>query len=156
MRPTRRRDLATAALLAVVISYLVTRHFYSDLPSPGVYSLAWLVVLTIAEVYVALVTRSRLAGRHGTRPINPLVAARIAALAKATSLVGALALGGYAGFFGWVIQLQSTAATRDARTTGIGVGLSMLLIAAAMFLEHVCRVPDNPDDDAPPDDPDLR
>jgi hypothetical protein len=156
MRPTRRRDLATAALLAVVISYLVTRHFYSDLPSPGVYSLAWLVVLTIAEVYVALVTRSRLAGRHGTRPINPLVAARIAALAKATSLVGALALGGYAGFFGWVIQLESTAATRDARTTGIGVGLAMLLIAAAMFLEHVCRVPDNPDDDAPPDDPDLR
>jgi hypothetical protein len=156
MQPTRRRDLAIAALLAAVISYLVTRHSYSDLPSPGVYSLAWLVVLTIAEVYVALVTRSRLAGRHGTRPINPLVAARIAALAKATSLVGALALGGYAGFFGWVIQLQSTAATRDARTTGIGVGLSMLLIAAAMFLEHVCRVPDNPDDDAPPDDPDLR
>jgi hypothetical protein len=156
MQPTRRRDLAIAALLAAVISYLVTRHSYSDLPSPGVYSLAWLVVLTIAEVYVALVTRSRLAGRHGTRPINPLVAARIAALAKATSLVGALALGGYAGFFGWVIQLESTAATRDARTTGIGVGLAMLLIAAAMFLEHVCRVPDNPDDDAPPDDSDLR
>jgi hypothetical protein len=156
MQPTRRRDLAIAALLAAVISYLVTRHSYSDLPSPGVYSLAWLVVLTIAEVYVALVTRSRLAGRHGTRPINPLVAARIAALAKATSLVGSLALGVYAGFFGWVIQLESTAATRDARTTGIGVGLAMLLIAAAMFLEHVCRVPDNPDDDAPPDDPDLR
>jgi hypothetical protein len=155
MRPTRRRDLATAALLAVVIGYLVTRHSYSDLPSPTLYSLLWLVVLVIAEVYVALVTRSRLAGRHGTRPINPLVVARIAAWAKATSLVGALALGAYAGFFGWVIQLESTVATRDARTSGIGVGLSMLLIAAAMFMEHVCRVPDDPDDD-PPEDPDLR
>jgi hypothetical protein len=155
MRPTRRRDLALAALLAGIVGYLVTRHSYSDLPSPSLYSLLWLVVLTIAEVYVALVTRSRLAGRHGTRPINPLVAARIAALAKATSLVGSLALGVYAGFFGWVIQLESTAATRDARTTGVGVGLSVLLIAAASFLEHVCRVPDHPDD-GPPDDPDLR
>jgi hypothetical protein len=154
MRPTRSRDLVMTALFAVVIAYLVTRHSYSDLPSPSVYSLAWVVVLTIAEVYVALVTRSRLAGRHGTRPINPLVAARIAALAKATSVVGALALGVYAGFFGWVIQLESTAATRDARTSGIGVGLCMLLIATAMFLEHVCRVPDDPDD-PPPDDPEL-
>jgi hypothetical protein len=154
MRPTRRRDLATAALFAVVIAYVVTRHSYSDLPSPTVYSLAWLAVLIIAEAYVALVTRSRLAGRHGTRPINPLVAARIAALAKASSLVGALALGLYAGFFGWVIQLESTAATRDTRTAAIGVGLSALLVATAMFLEHVCRVPHDPDDDLPPgDDP---
>jgi hypothetical protein len=154
MRPTRRRDLATAALLAVVIGYVVTRQAYSDLPSPTVYSLLWIAVLTIAELYIALVTRSRLAGRHGTRPINPLIAARIAALAKATSVVGSLALGGYAGFFGWVIQLESTAATRDARTAAIGVGLSALLIAAASFLEHVCRVPDDPDDELPPgDDP---
>jgi hypothetical protein len=150
MRPTRRRDLATLALLAVVIAYVVTRHSYSDLPSPTLYSLLWIGLVAIAEVYIALVTRSRLAGRHGTRPINPLLVARIAALAKATSVVGALAMGAYAGFFGWVIQLESTAATRDARTAGIGVGFSLLLIAVASFLEHVCRVPDDPDDEPPP------
>jgi hypothetical protein len=152
MRPTRRRDLALAALLAGVIGYVVTRHSYADLPSPTLYSLLWVALLTIAEVYIALVTRSRLAGRQGTRPINPLVVARIAALAKATSVVGALAVGAYAGFFGWVIQLESTAATRDTRTSGIGVGLSVLLIAAASFLEHVCRVPRDPDDSLPPDE----
>jgi hypothetical protein len=152
MRPTRRRDLALAALLAAVIGYVVTRHSYTDLPSPTLYSLLWVALLTIAELYIALVTRSRLAGRPGTRPINPLIVARIAALAKATSVVGALAVGVYAGFFGWVIQLESTAASRDTRTAGIGVGLSVLLIAAASFLEHVCRVPHDPDDSLPTDE----
>jgi hypothetical protein len=150
MRPTRRRDLGLAVVLAGVLAYLVTRHSYADLPSLTPYSLLWVALLAITELYIALVTRSRLAGRHGTRPINPLVVARIAALAKATSVVGALAMGAYAGFFGWVLQLESTVATRDTRTAAIGVGLSVLLIAAAGFLEHVCRVPHDPDDDLPP------
>jgi hypothetical protein len=150
MRPTRRRDLVLAVLLAGVIAYVVTRHSYADLPSPTLYSLLWVALLAIAELYIALVTRSRLAGHHGTRPINPLVVARTAALAKATSVVGALAMGAYAGFFGWVIQLESTTATRDTRTAGIGIGLSVLLVAAASFLEHVCRVPHDPDDEPPP------
>jgi Protein of unknown function (DUF3180) len=154
MRPTRRRDLVLAALLAGVIAYVVTRHSYADLPSPTLYSLLWVALVAIAELYIALGTRSRLAGRHGTRPINPLLVARIAALAKATSVVGALALGAYAGFFGWVIQVDSTTANRDTRTAGIGMGLSVVLIAAASFLEHVCRVPHDPDDDPPsPVDP---
>jgi hypothetical protein len=154
MRPTRRRDLVLAVLLAGVIAYVVTRHSYADLPSPTLYSLLWVALVAIAELYIALGTRSRLAGRHGTRPINPLLVARIAALAKATSVVGALALGAYAGFFGWVIQVDSTTANRDTRTAGIGMGLSVLLIAAASFLEHVCRVPHDPDDEPPsPVDP---
>ena len=107
MRPTRWRDLALAAIAAGAIAYLVTRLDYVNLPSPSVYSLLWIPLLAIAEVYIALVTRSRLAGRHGTRPINPLVVVRIAALAKATALVGALALGAYAGFFGWVVTVSS-------------------------------------------------
>jgi hypothetical protein len=151
MRPTRWRDLAFAAIVAGAIAYLVTRLDYVNLPSPSVYSLLWIPLLAIAELYIALVTRSRLAGRHGTRPINPLVVARIAALAKATSLVGALAVGGYAGFFGWVVTVSSTIASRDTRTAAIGTGLSVVLVAAASFLEHVCRVPDDLDDGPTPD-----
>jgi hypothetical protein len=151
MRPTRWRDLALAAIAAGAIAYLVTRLDYVNLPSPSVYSLLWIPLLTIAEFYMALVTRSRLAGRHGTRPINPLVVARLAALAKATALVGALALGAYVGFFAWVITISSTIASRDTRTAAIGAGLSLLLVVAASFLEHVCRVPDDPDDSPAPD-----
>jgi hypothetical protein len=153
MRPTRRRDLALAALLAGLVGYAVTRLAYVDLPSPSVYSLLWIPLLAITEVYIAILTRSRLAGRHGTRPINGMIVARVAALAKATSMVAALAVGAYAGFFGWVIQLSSTAGTRDAQTSAIGVSLSVLLVSAAAFLEHVCRVPHDPDDSPPPDDP---
>jgi Protein of unknown function (DUF3180) len=155
MRPTRWRDRAVAIVVAAAIAYLITRAAYVNLPSPTVYSLLWIPLLTIAEVYIAMLTRWRLTGRHGTRPINPLVVARIAALAKATSLVGSLALGAYAGFLGWVLQVSSTVATRDSRTAAIGVGLSALLVAAAGFLEHVCRVPDDPDQ-LPPEDPDPR
>ncbi|HEX3906615.1 MAG TPA: DUF3180 domain-containing protein [Mycobacteriales bacterium] len=151
MSPTRWRDLALAAIVAAAIAYVVTRLDYVNLPSPSVYSLLWIPLLAIAELYIALVTRSRLLGRHGTRPINPLIVARIAALAKATALVGALALGAYAGFFGWVVRVSSTIATRDTRTAAIGAGLSVALIAAASFLEHVCRVPHDPDDNASPD-----
>ena len=147
MRPTRRRDQAIAVAVAGLIAYIVTRFAYVDLPSPTVYSLLWIPLLAIAELYLALLTRSRLAGRPGTRPINPLVVARIAALAKATSLVAALALGGYAGFFAWVVQISSTTANRDTRTAAIGVGLSVLLMLASAFLEHVCRVPRDRDAD---------
>jgi hypothetical protein len=154
MRPTLWRDLALAVVVAGAIGYVVTRVDYVNLPSPSAYSLLWIPLLAIAELYIALVTRSRLAGRQGTRPINPLMVARLAALAKATALVGALALGAYGGFFGWVVQVSSTVASRDTRTAAIGAGLSVLLIAAASFLEHVCRVPREPDDHtaADPDD----
>jgi hypothetical protein len=148
MRPTRWRDLAIALVAAAAVAYVVTRGTYANLPSPTVYSLLWIALLTIAEVYTALITRARLVGRTGTRSINPLLVARIAALAKASSVVGSLAIGGYLGFGGYVIQQSSAAATRDTHTSLIGVGLGVLLVAAARFLEHVCRVPpEAPDDD---------
>jgi hypothetical protein len=62
MRPTRWRDLAIALVAAAAVAYVVTRGTYANLPSPTVYSLLWIALLTIAEVYTALITRARLAG----------------------------------------------------------------------------------------------
>jgi hypothetical protein len=92
-------------------------------------------------------TRARLSGRAGTKPINPLVVARFVALAKASSLVGAVFAGGYAGFLTWVARLDSPAANTDTKISASGVGLSLLLVGSALFLEHVCRVPKRDDDD---------
>lgn len=153
MRPTRWQLLVLTAMVAGGVAYLVTRSSYDELPTPTGFALFWLGLLAIAECYVAVMTRARLAGRSGTRPIDPLVVARFVALAKASSFVGSLAAGGYAGFLSWVARLGSPTANHDTTTSALGVALALLLVAAALFLERVCRVPTQEDDDDwPPSD----
>jgi hypothetical protein len=147
MRQTRWSTLLLLAVVTGGAAYLVTRSAYDRLPTPTVYALLWLALLAIAEFYLAMLTRARLAGRHGTRPINPLVVARFVALAKASSIVGAIATGAYAGFLLWVARINSDDATRDTRTSAFGVGFAVLLTLAGVFLERVCRVPKRDDDD---------
>ena len=150
MKPTRVSLLVLVAVVAGAAGYAITRSSYDTLPTPNLVALLWLALLAIAEFYIAVMTRARLAGRAGTRPINPLVVARFVALAKASSVVGAIAGGGYAGFLIWVAKLDTPASSRDTRTSAFGVGFALLLVAAALFLEHVCRVPIRDDDDDEP------
>lgn len=152
MRPTRWPVLVLAALVAGAISYALTRTGYDSNPRPSVAALLGLALLAIAEFYVALMTRARLAGRSGTKPVDPLAVARFVALAKASSIVGALAAGGYTGFVIWVARIGSPAADTDTRVAVIGAILALALTAAALFLEYVCRVPHRDDDDSRDDD----
>lgn len=143
MRPTRWRMLVLTAAVAGVVAYFVTGDVYDDLPTLSYYNPLWMALLAAAEGYVAVVTRARLAGRPRTKPILPMTVARLAALAKATSAVGALLGGLYAGFLGWVAQRPSQSAGHDTRAAAVAFALSLLLIAAGLFLEHVCRVKDH-------------
>jgi hypothetical protein len=149
MRPTRPSILVLAALVAGALSYLLTRSSYDSNPRPTAAALFGLALLAIAECYVAVMTRARLNGQAGTRPIDPIAVSRFVALAKASSIVGALAAGGYAGFLAWVGRLDSPAANTDTTISATGVGLGLALLGAALFLEFVCRVPKDDDDDRP-------
>jgi Protein of unknown function (DUF3180) len=149
MRPTRAVVLVALVVVAGVVSYVLTRVFYADVQSPPTFAPLWLLLLALAEGYTAQLTHSRLAGRPGTKPINPIVVARLAALAKASSPVGALAAGAYAGFLGKVAMTAGEAAGRDTRTGVAGVVCGLALLVAALLLERVCRVK------APPDEPPL-
>ena len=140
MRPTRWPVLATIAAVAGIVVYVVTPRVYNTLPTLSIYAPIWMALLAAAEGYVAAFTRARLSGRPGTKPILPMTVARLAALAKASSVVGALLGGGYAGFLAWVVQRSSQAASHDTKTAAVAVAFSALLVAAALFLEHVCRV----------------
>lgn len=146
MRPTRWYVLVVIAAVAGGVAYLITRADYESLPSPKAYALLWIVVLAVAEAYTAALTRARLARRSGTRPIDPLVVARLVALAKASSVVGSVAAGAYAGFLGWVAQIDSPTANSDTVTAGVGIGVSLVLVAAALMLEWVGRVPKDDDE----------
>ncbi|MDQ1705999.1 MAG: hypothetical protein QOF18_2365 [Frankiaceae bacterium] len=150
MRPTRWWVLLILAVVAGGVSYALTRTFYVDVQSPPVYAPLWLLLLGLALAYTASVTRARLSGRPGTKPINPIVVARLAALAKACSPVGALAFGAYAGFFVYVVQTSSPPARTDTRTAALGLGCSLVLAGAALLLERVCRVNRPPGENLPP------
>jgi len=149
VKPTRVSVLVLLAAAAGGIGYLLTSSFYADLPPLPLYAPVFLVVLAAAEGYTAATTAARLAGRPGTQPIHPLTVARIAALAKATSPVAALAAGAYAGCLAYVAQLSGPHARDDLRTAAIGVGASVLLAVAALAMERVCRVktPKTPPED---------
>ena len=147
MRPTRWYALAVLAVVSGGVAYLVTRGYYSDLPSPTLYAQISLLALAVAEGYTASVTKARLAGRPGTRPIEPILVARLVALAKATSIVGALASGAYAGFLGWVAQVDTPTAHTDVRTAAVGIVAGVALIVAGLALEWVGRIKEDDDDE---------
>jgi Protein of unknown function (DUF3180) len=90
-------------------------------------------------------TAARVQRRPGALPVDVLAVARYAALAKASSLAGALFGGFSAGLLAW-LALEPTKAARDDVPAAIGgVAAAAVLIAAGLWLERSCRVPDQPD-----------
>ena len=149
MKFTRFRDLVAVALVAGLLTAIVLKLVYADLPTLPTLAGVTFGVLAIVEAILAWQLRNRIAGKPGARPVQPLTAARAVALAKASSLVGALMAGVWAGVLLTVVPLAATspAATED-RTTGlIGLVGSAGLVAAALWLEHCCKTPDPPQQD---------
>jgi hypothetical protein len=140
MRPTRLPILIALFVVAGAVAYPLTSSHYANSSSPTVYGPVSLLLLAAAEGYTAYTTRARLAGRPRTRPIEPITVARIAALAKASSPVAALAAGAYTGFLAYVAQIQGPQVSRDIRTGIAGLVCGLVLAGAALALERVCRV----------------
>lgn len=135
--------LVLSAIVTGLLAYAVTRHSYSDLPSPSRYWPVTLLLVALGELYTAYTTAARLAGR--SRPIHPIAVARIAALAKASSPVGAVMAGGYAGFLVHVSRLDGPQPASDTVTAALGTGFALALVVCALVLERVCRVKAPPD-----------
>lgn len=149
MRFTRVRDLAGLTAAAGLVSWLVIRQLYGDLPPFPVFVPVTLVVLAAVEAGLGLQLRARIVRRPGTTPVPPLAAARALALAKASSLVGALAAGFWAGLLAYTVPRQDylAAAGSDTRTGVVGVACALLLVGAALWLEYCCRAPRYPEHD---------
>ncbi|MHB8341475.1 MAG: DUF3180 domain-containing protein [Mycobacteriales bacterium] len=151
MRPTRARELLFAAVLAGVLATLAFRSVYPALPVLPLSAPVSLGLVALAEGYTAVITRARLRGRPGTRAIAALVVARLAALAKASSLAGALVAGAWAGLLAVLAPRLTTvvASRHDAIVAAAGLVVALLLVGAALALEQACRVPGG--GDQPPD-----
>ncbi|GAA1482742.1 DUF3180 domain-containing protein [Gordonia sinesedis] len=150
--PTRLRDLVLVAVVAGIASWILVRYNYSALPPLPVLAGVVLYVLAALEVVIACVVRSRVDSRDVGRArgqLHPLTAARVLALAKASAILGAIAVGVWAGMLLFLLDQQDvTAADNDRPGAIIGLIGGVLLVAAALWLEYCCRAPDDPTDES--------
>ncbi|MDT7557540.1 MAG: hypothetical protein QOI68_2010, partial [Pseudonocardiales bacterium] len=96
MKPTGWRELLSTAVVVGVVVYLLIRASYGVMPPLPLFAGATLLVLAIIESVMGYSLKARIEGRHG-QPVQPLVAARAVALAKASALAGAVMVGVWAG-----------------------------------------------------------
>ena len=148
---TSPSTLLVAAVAAGLLVNLVVSVSYATIPRLPVLAGLTLLVLAVAEVVLAFVLRARIQRRRGARPVDALAAARAVALAKASSLAGAIVGGAWAGVLAHVLPRRSEVAAAASDTVSAVIGLigAAALVAAALWLEHCCRTPDDPDDHRP-------
>ena len=147
MKPTKIRTLALTALVSALAVWLLLHLVYASLPALPWTTVPALLLLALAEVVSGRNVRSRLRGSGGTR-IPPIAVARMAALAKASSLAAALIGGLAVGFLVYVLaSLDKSAYRSDAVVAGVTLVSAMALVLAALYLEQGCRVPTRRDDD---------
>ncbi len=153
MKPTRVRNLIIVALGCAIFGWLLARLVYSSLPPLPWSGVPALLLLAVGEAWSGRTVRLRLRGQ-GSRPIQPIAVARLAALARATSLAAALFGGLAAGFLLFLGPSLDKAAYRtDAYACASTLGAAVILALAALYLEYGCRVPTQDDPaSAPPDD----
>ncbi|HEV2781416.1 MAG TPA: DUF3180 domain-containing protein [Actinophytocola sp.] len=158
MRFTRARDLVVAGIIAAVVVYLGVRLVYGSLPPLPALAGITLLALAIVEAAFGTSLRGRIRrmaeGRPDDgRPLHPLTAARALALAKASSLLGAIMLGAWLGVLAYLLPRRDeiAAAAGDLPAAVVGLICSAVLIAAALWLEYCCRTPRDQDDRRPGD-----
>lgn len=147
MTPTRPRDLLAAALVVAVLANLVVRLTYAALPGFPLLGGITLAVLGVAEAIGGRALRARIRREPGTTPVQPLVAARAVLLAKASSVAGAVVAGGWVGLLVYTAPRSAAveAAAADTAAAAVGLGCALVLVGGALWLEHCCRTPDDPE-----------
>jgi hypothetical protein len=155
MTPTRPWTLAGIAICCALAAWLIVAASFTSLPPLPWTSVPALLILALAEAVSGRNLRARIRGRPGTKPVAPIAAARMAVLAKASS-VAAAAIGGFAaGFLAYVsASLEKAVPRGDAFSAGATLAAAIVLATAALYLEYCCRTPKPPDEGQ--DDPARR
>ncbi|WP_184728941.1 DUF3180 domain-containing protein [Saccharopolyspora phatthalungensis] len=145
---TKPRELIASGLVAAVVIYLLTRLLYGELPPLPLLAGATLLLIALVDVLLALNMRPRVKRRPGTEPVDGLTAARAVALAKASSMAGAIMAGVWVGLIAYLLPLFGTveAARPDTAAAVIGLISAGALIAAGLWLENCLRNPDEPEE----------
>ncbi|MEV6614897.1 DUF3180 domain-containing protein [Streptomyces sp. NPDC051051] len=155
MRELRIRMLAGVFVVAGVLSWAGARLWNSigTLPSVPLAAPIVLAVIAVVLLATALSIRARLKAQRERRPeakgVDPLMAARAVVFGQASALVAALVAGMYGGAGIFLLESLDIPARRDqAIYAGFSVLAGIGVIAAAIFLERVCKLPEDDDDNS--------
>lgn len=160
MKQLRPAVLAGIFVVAGVLSWAGARlwNAYGSLPGVPLAAPIVLGVIAVVLLATALSLRARLRAQRERRPgakgVEPLMAARAVVFGQASALVAALVAGMYGGVGVFLLTdaLFDVPARRDqAWYAGFSVLAGAAVIAAALFLEHVLKLPE--DDDESPEAP---
>ncbi|OKK18499.1 hypothetical protein AMK16_19645 [Streptomyces sp. CB00455] len=159
MKQLRPAVLAGIFVVAGVLSWAGARLWNAYGTLPGVPLAAPIVLGVIAAVLLAtaLSLRARLKAQRERRPgakgVEPLMAARAVVFGQASALVAALVAGAYGGVGVFLVteSLDVPARQDQAWYAGASVLAGAAVVAAALFLEHVLKLPE--DDDESPEAP---
>ncbi|MYT33480.1 DUF3180 domain-containing protein [Streptomyces sp. MspMP-M5] len=153
MKQLRIKILVGLFVVAGILAWAGARLWDSFGTLPGVPVAAPIVLALIAAVLAAtaLSLRGRLRAQRERRPgakgVDPLVAARAVVFGQASALVAALVAGLYGGVG---VFLVTSGVDGARRTQAVYAGFSVLagaaVVAAAIFLERVCKLPEGDDD----------
>ncbi len=150
MKPTRYGVLWALALVAAAVSWSLLH--VADSRLPFLPRLPWqvpvaLVFLAAGVAVSAGNLRTRLHADMNSRPVDPLAAARMAVLAKASSHSGAVLAGLYFGMAAFFLPSASGDLRRErVLLSGLSALGALTLVAAGLLLESVCRVKPTDDD----------
>ncbi|WP_116213185.1 DUF3180 domain-containing protein [Streptomyces olivoreticuli] len=156
MKQLRVRVLAGLFVVAGVVSWAGARLWdaFGTLPSVPVAAPIVLAVIAVVLAATALSLRARLRAQRERRPgakgVDPLVAARAVVFGQASALVAALVAGMYGGVgtFLLLAGLDNNPARRDQTIyAGASVLAAVCVVVAAFFLERVCRLPEDDDEE---------
>ena len=168
LRPTAPSTLAVVALAGAALTLLLVARYYRLAPDLAWYNSIAIFAVAVLLAWMGWTTRKTLrpssrqlraasiGGEGPARapgrlegPEHALQIARFAVLAKAAAIAGAAFFGAYLGFTVW-LAVQSgrlTAAAADLPPAILGTVACALLTAAALWLEHACRIPPQDDDE---------
>lgn len=149
LKPTNAATLFVAGLVSAAVAWLSISYWYWEILRLPWLPAVTLLALAIFEFMLAQQTKARIERKAGRPPVEPLAVARYVVLAKASSLAGAIFVGFTAAVTVWLfIRAQSNrSAAGDLPSAILSLAASIALVAAALWLERACRVPERPDDD---------
>jgi hypothetical protein len=155
VKELRIRLLAGVFAVAGVLSWAGARLWNSvgTLPSVPLAAPVVLALIAVVLLATALSLRARLKAQRdrvpGAKGVDPLMAARAVVFGQASALVAALVAGMYGGTGVFLLEYLDVPARRDqAVYAGFSVVTGIAVIASALFLERVCRLPDDDDDNS--------
>ncbi|MDH6141355.1 MULTISPECIES: DUF3180 domain-containing protein [Kitasatospora] len=150
MKPLRLRLLLAIFVVTTALAWAGAKLWNSLDTLPGTPAAAPVVLAVVAVILlaVAISLRSRLKAIRdrapGAKRVDPLLAARAVVLGQASALASAVVSGIYAGLGIELLTLPDFDSHRGpAITAGLAVLAGAAVVAVALWLQHICKLPDD-------------